>query len=686
MENNKRRIASLALFRNLYNEGRSDVMTILCEFAKNIVNSKHLTGFTPTQIKNELKSEYEFYIPEYVVESVIKKFCRKDNSMYYPNEDSLPQKVNDQEIERIEKSHEVILSKLVSYIEEKLSKELTDEEKEKLFQSFCRFIIDESDVEYSEYISTFIIETQNNNELTQLLQTIKEGVILYTGIQYNDNINETGSWNDDFTIYLEQEILFHLAGYNGVLYQQLFQDFFDLVREVNQKSSKHLIKLKYFDRVKIEIEKFFNTAERIVDGKDTLDCSNIAMTTIVQGCEYKTDVIAKKCAFFDMLKKNSILEDNGDAYFKENSQFNIFYEDNLTKLTEELPERDIEWSLQLLNYISMIRRGYMSGFEKSKCILLTGNSTTLAVANHPLIKQNGNVPLATSLDYLTNKLWFKLNKGFGSNVYPKSFNIVTKAQIILSSQIVGSVSKEFERIKKEISEKSKSEDVIIAELAELKNKVRKPEEVVESNIDETLNTINMADTERYLREREMERIEAAKQKEENERLLIEMDKVKQEKVNNESKAKEVIRHKEDEISYNKERLEESRKQNLRQIEERLVDMNNRKHKADDKVSKHIKNVRWIPWFVIVLIILTVAYITNQIGWVNMGILPWIISALIASLPYLFFAIGGKSWNPQAYIDGVHKKNYTKKMYLEYGVDVTKIKALEEEKQKMLIPE
>jgi len=64
MENNKRRIASLALFRSLYNEGRSDVMTILCEFAKDIVIRKHLTGFTPTQIKNELKIEYEFYIPE----------------------------------------------------------------------------------------------------------------------------------------------------------------------------------------------------------------------------------------------------------------------------------------------------------------------------------------------------------------------------------------------------------------------------------------------------------------------------------------------------------------------------------------------------------------------------------------------------------------------------------------------
>ena len=189
MENNKRRIASLALFRNLYNEGRSDIMTILCEFVKNIVNTKHLAVFTPTQIKNELKAEYEFYIPEYVVESVIKKFCKKENSLYYPQEDRISNDVNNQKIEQIEQSHEIIVSKLVAYIEGKTQKELSIEEKEKLFQAFCKYIIEECDVEYSEYISSFILETQNNSELSILIQTIKEGVVLYTGLQYNDAVN-----------------------------------------------------------------------------------------------------------------------------------------------------------------------------------------------------------------------------------------------------------------------------------------------------------------------------------------------------------------------------------------------------------------------------------------------------------------------------------------------------------------
>lgn len=678
MDNNKRRIASLALFRKLYNEGRSDVMTILCEFAKNVIYSKRLTAFTPTQIKNELKCEYDFSLPEYVVESVIKKFCHRENSMYYPDNNDAPQKVNDQVIERIENSHEVILSKLISFVEKKIAKTLTPNEKEKLFQSLCAFLIDETDVEYAEYISSFVVETQNDEDLTKLIKTIKEGVILYTGIQYNDCINEIGSWKDDFTIFVEQEILFHMAGYNGELYQQLFVDFFDLIKEINQKARKQLIKIKYFDSVRIEIEKFFNIAERIVDGKDTLDCSNIAMTSIVQGCDYKTDVIEKKCSFFDMLKKNLILEEDGGSYFKQNSKYNLFYDENLSTLSTDIPERNVEWSLRLLNYISMIRKGSMSGFERAKCILLTGNSTTMAVAFHRLIKQNGDVPLATTLDYITNKLWFKLNKGFGGKTYPKSFDIVTKAQIILSTQVVGSVAQEFDKIKKEIVEKTKTESVIIAELAELKTKVMKPEEVQPGNIDEVLDTITMADTERYLREKEMEQQEAIKQREENERLQNEIKKKEQEKEKLESEKNNWIKRQELENEELARQLSESRTKEKQRIKEQIEAISARKEKADKKVQNRVRRLRWIPFAIIILVFIVVVFGTYRYGWDKMEFWTWLLSVVIVSIPYLVFALGFKEWNPRNVIEVWYKDKYEKKLYSEYNVDLNRLKQLESE--------
>lgn len=675
MENNKRRIASLALFRNLYNEGRSDIMTILSEFVKYIIYSKRLTSFTPTQIRNELKSEYEFHIPEYVVETVLKKFCRKDNSRYCPNESILSQKVTKQEIDKIEESHVTIISKLISFIEEKTSKQLSDKEKEILIQSLCGFLIDESNVEYSEYISSFIIEIQKDTELSQLLRTIKEGVVLYTGIQYNDNINEIGSWKDDFTIYVEREILFHMAGYNGVLYQNLFQDFWNLIGEINQKAHKQLIKVKYFDAVKIEIDRFFTCAERIVEGKDTLDCSNIAMSTIVQGCESKSDVVSKKCAFFDLLKNNRIDEEDGDSYFKKNSAYNIYYEENLNHLSNDFPERNIDWSLKLLNYISMIRKGVMSGFEKSRCILLTGNSTTISIANHNLIKQNGNVPLAITLDYITNKLWFKLNKGFGNNVYPKTFDIVTKAQIVLSSQIAGSVSQEFEKIKKEISSNEKPESIIIAELAELKTRVKKPEDIKEESLDEILDTISCADTEKYLRERDMERKEAMEQKEAKVKIESEKLRLEQEKEENERKNQEIIKKQNDENTFLKERL-------LKQLDEQIIEIKENKEKADAKVEKHIKGIKWIPWSIVIGFVVLMLFCTYKYGWDKMEFIAWVISGLVSSIPYLFFAIVGKSINPQKIIEVKCKNKYRHRIYKEYHVDLSKLRSLEEEKNNL----
>ena len=677
MENNKRRIASLALFRNLYNEGRSDIMTILCEFVKNIVNTKHLAVFTPTQIKNELKAEYEFYIPEYVVESVIKKFCKKENSLYYPQEDRISNDVNNQKIEQIEQSHEIIVSKLVAYIEGKTQKELSIEEKEKLFQAFCKYIIEECDVEYSEYISSFILETQNNSELSILIQTIKEGVVLYTGLQYNDAVNEVGSWNEEFTIYVEQEILFHLAGYNGELYQQLYFDFRDLIREINRKAGKQLIKIRYFDSVKIEIEKFFNIAERIVDGKETLDYSNVAMTEIIRDCEHKSDVVAKRVAFFALLEENLIKEEVKNDEF---SEYNINNEENITNLMQAFPTRDVEWSLRLLNYISQTRKGKITWFEKSKCILLTGNSTTMAVAFHPMIKENGEVPLATTLDYITNKLWFKMNKGFGSNTYPKSFSIVTKAQIVLSAQIVGSVSKEFEKIKKEFANKKKSEEIIIAELAELKTRVRKPEDIHEDEIDEILSTISVVDTERYLREREMERIAAEQQKEENQRLLSEMEKTKLKMTENESTANKIIQQKEEESNHYKACLAESNNKVIEQLNNQIIEIEKRKSKANTKINKRMRGVRWIPFTTIVIVILSVALCTYLYGWDKMEFVTWLISAIVVLIPYAGFAIGAKSFNPQDIINVKYKEYYTKKMYTQYDIDLDKLESLKKQKK------
>lgn len=60
---------------------------------------------------------------------------------------------------------------------------------------------------------------------------------MLSGINYS-NLAEIGTWQTNLTIYLDTEILFHFAGYNGKIYKSLFEDFFTYVNEINGQARK----------------------------------------------------------------------------------------------------------------------------------------------------------------------------------------------------------------------------------------------------------------------------------------------------------------------------------------------------------------------------------------------------------------------------------------------------------------
>lgn len=71
-------------------------------------------------------------------------------------------------------------------------------------------------------------------------------MILYSGVRYGEITQKRKELVDYnyLVIYLDTEILFHFAGYNGELYKSLFEDFYKLVKEIN--SSNRKIFFKYF--------------------------------------------------------------------------------------------------------------------------------------------------------------------------------------------------------------------------------------------------------------------------------------------------------------------------------------------------------------------------------------------------------------------------------------------------------
>lgn len=530
-------LASLALFRQLY-DNKQHVYSVLAEFLRYLIIVENTNPFNLSEISSRLNNSFAFKIPDAVVKTALKSlkregFLEQKEGQYYVigqfNRNSI--EAIESKLEGIKKRHSHIVDALLNYIEDKSNKEINEEEKKDIIESFCSYILDDSSLKiYSDYISAFILDKKNELDFASKLNVVKEGVVLYSGLKYSIDPNKVGSWDTNLVIFLSTEVLFYFAGYNGKLYKTLFEDFFNLIKEINNadsgKKSKSKIELKYFRESKNEIDSFFSKAEQIVDQQLTLDPSKTAMCEIVKGCKARSDVFTQKSLFFKDLENNGIVCDDFKSYYSEEQKaFNLVDENFVKSLrTGVTPSgyepQDCLDALKLLSYINVLRKGISNnGFENVGYIFLTSKNICHSLAWHKKIKSDKDIPLATSLDFLTDKFWYKLNKGFGGKSFPATFNIITKAQLVLSSYINNSITKRYDDLRGRYNTKQLSKEQAIACLVDLRKHVVRPEELEEhEDFDDVLKFIKDGDIENSMREREILKQKSEEVEKENERL------------------------------------------------------------------------------------------------------------------------------------------------------------------------
>lgn len=358
-ENNNRLLASLAVFRELYN-AEKDVYGIISVFLNDLIKTNNLYSFSLNEITEKLNSTFEFDVPTAVVKTSLARlsFIKKTRTDYIVNDVSkIRVHTIDEKQDKILSNNETIIHNLFKFIEGEKGAILTAAQKEKVSHSFCCFLLDlNNGDEYIEYITAFILKNESDVNFKNQLNLIREGVILYSGIKYNNNLNDLGTWRTPLTIYIETEILFHLAGFNGELYQALAKDFLTYVHEINQKGQKKIIKLKYFEESKNEIEGFFKKAVHLIEGNEKPNPTGTAMVSIINGCKSPSDIIEKKSDFYLLLKSNGIEEDTYKEYFNQvNHKYNIVSKEIIEKVSKEIG-KDAEDYLMPLNYISIHRK------------------------------------------------------------------------------------------------------------------------------------------------------------------------------------------------------------------------------------------------------------------------------------------------------------------------------------------
>lgn len=509
-------LASVVLFKELYDSDK-DIYDVIAEFIKSAMIFENKWAFNTTEATQLLSSSFGLTIPEAVIGTTLRnRLLKRDqvlshkNGVYSLADEQLKNSQSIiKEFENLKQTQSSILDDLFVYVENREGL-LSEENKNDLSKYFCNYLFsNNSQTKYANYVSSFIIENQHKKDFTECLNAVREGSVLYDGVRYTPDLNNLNSWRTPLLLFLDTEHLFNAVGLNGTLYGQLFKDLYDLAKEVRLKG-KSLITLRYFGECEKEIDNFFYVAELIIQRKAPLDPSKTAMLSILDGCEYRSDVIAKKSSFYSCLKEMGIT--NGDSLLKGiDYQFNIESASLLTEIEKETKEKGWKFNeekcvnaFRMFTKINALRRGDSAKpFEDIGYILVSGSSLTGFLAFHPSVKSSGyKIPFATDLDFITNRLWFRLKKGLAKQLStPQSLNVLAKAQVVLSSQINSSIASKFDEIQADYTKGkiSKGEAEYLSN--ELRAKTSVPEQLTPEEISPAMSFLSHEGYEHHLREK-----------------------------------------------------------------------------------------------------------------------------------------------------------------------------------------
>lgn len=518
ISDNIRCMASLAVFRELYNGNKSDIFSVVAAFAENIIIREKKYHFELQEFCLILNNEYGFTLITSIVKTALKKipFLTSVKTQYTVDTAKL-RKDNEfeHEFKTCQEANTKILDNFISYVDKIIKRSMSEDEIQSLKEDFCAYTLDHKvcNPENLGYISAYILNYKDNQEFQSQLTRIREGMIIYNGLSYTLSPNEVEKYDTDLNIFLETEVLFNMAGYNGVLCQHLFNEFYEQVFEINKsallRNGKKVIHLKFFEESFNEINKFFKQAEDIISGNSRLVDPRNAMVCLLNGCSKKNEIKEKQTAFEKMLREKDIILDDRKYNIDEDFiKSNLASIDNMNEINVNREDKDyaIQMMLSKINYLRQIKATNYRNFKQVGYILLSGNTRTLSLGKQQVQSSNDVVPLSEPISFFTQRFWLSLNKGLLNSKLPITANIFILSQITFSTAFNKALSAQFASIKEEVDSGKLSLDEAKEKIAGLRVNYTKPEDISKDIVDSNdyLDIFNIKSIERIQAERMLE--------------------------------------------------------------------------------------------------------------------------------------------------------------------------------------
>ncbi|MGE9986684.1 hypothetical protein, partial [Desulfovibrio sp. SGI.169] len=448
-----------------------NVLEVILELVSYALLSQNKYTFLIPEATNAVNEFYSFDFPD----AVIKKTCNKmvsdkilsrNNQFSYSFVDKTKFNIDDADkvFTELHNIHKELCDALLAYANEKFGEFISEnEDKDNIIKCLFDFVLygKSNNPFHSRIVSSFLVSITDNDYYTSYLSNMRQALVLYQGICYSQNFNELGNWNRELSLFFNTDVLFSAYGLNGEYKKKLFDDFYQLASEINinarNKKNRDIIKFYYFDQVKTEIDDFYYVASLVVQNKVTLNPDKKAMISIVNGCNKESNVLEKKAKFFSFLKNKNInlvtdIPDTRD-YIVESSEIIKKLEQESIENNKPFDNNEVALAFTYLTLINAYRKGHSDcAFHSAKYFFVTDKSLTNYIATNPIVKFNEkDIPLATSIDFLTSKFWFSLNKSFSMGNRMITFDVIVRAKLVLESQLNDAIGECFNEIRNKIA-------------------------------------------------------------------------------------------------------------------------------------------------------------------------------------------------------------------------------------------
>ena len=473
MKNNL--LASIALF-GIYRNKNLDTYDLVAQYISAVIAQKQYNSFKPDAMQSDLKEMYQIDIPIGVIKSVCRNRIEgvnlKDKEFIC---DLVPKDEIEKEYTDLKNGYEELFGSLISFIH----KDSEDYNDQTIKDRFADYLVDGNidDTKLNNLYAAFISSNQESKDIRQKIDLLSSGLISYNGLVYTDSAGTSGAWTDKLTIYLDTEFLFSCAGYNGDYAQAVFQELYDLVKEINTsyrrrtKKEDNLIVLKYLKDTRDRYLALVNSAKTYVEHKGTPDPSKRALIKIISESPSVFDVDAHRAKIDTAIKDTYHIQfDDTEYTYGTDRQYVLFDKEttlakNFNPRQDDATTKKIDYYARVYTIINGLRGGKGVGiFEKCQYIFLTGSRIGRG-ASMAVRPDSKSVTVATDIDFLVSRFWFKLNKQLVPNHIPVSLDIVARSQAVLTREVSRKVKTLYDELKlKNLSDEEQK--TLYANLAE----------------------------------------------------------------------------------------------------------------------------------------------------------------------------------------------------------------------------